>query len=88
MLSPAASNAPDWNETHPAAWNVPVDGESLAVRGAGTRGRTLRRAVCTRRGRTRSLRCVLDDVLSDVRGSLPVPESLGHLTRDSLVGFR
>ena len=24
MLSPTASNAPGWNETHPAAWNVPV----------------------------------------------------------------
>ena len=23
LLSPTASNAPDWNETHPSAWNVP-----------------------------------------------------------------
>ena len=23
LLSPTASNAPDLNETHPAAWNVP-----------------------------------------------------------------
>ena len=23
MLSPTASNAPGWKDTHPAAWNVP-----------------------------------------------------------------
>ena len=34
MLSPTASNAPARGDTHPAAWIVPVGGETLAVRGA------------------------------------------------------
>ena len=34
MLSPTASNAPAWKDTHPAARNVPVGGGSLAGRGA------------------------------------------------------
>ena len=33
MLSPTASNAPGRKDTHPAAWIVPVGGETLAVRG-------------------------------------------------------
>ena len=33
LLSPTASNAPARKDTHPAAWNVPVDGGSLAGRG-------------------------------------------------------
>ena len=34
MLSPTASNAPARKDTHPAAWNVPFGGGSLAGRGA------------------------------------------------------
>ena len=33
LLSPTASNAPARKDTHPAAWNVPVDGGRLAGRG-------------------------------------------------------
>ena len=34
MLSPTASNDPARDDTHPAAWNVPVVGESLTDTGA------------------------------------------------------
>ena len=34
LLSPTASNDPARKDTHPAAWNVPVVGESLTDTGA------------------------------------------------------
>ena len=36
MLSPTASNAPAWKDTHPAAWNVP--GRDGAGPGVGVGG--------------------------------------------------
>ena len=62
LLSPTASNAPARDDTHPAARNVPVGGDGLPDGGAQRLRTYLSLAVCTRRGRTRGLRCVLDDV--------------------------
>ena len=63
LLSPTASNDPARDDTHPAARNVPVGGDGLPDGGAPS-SRTHLRApgLCTRRGRARGLRCVLDDV--------------------------
>ena len=63
LLSPTASNAPARDDTHLAARNVPVGGDGLPDGGAPS-SRTHLRApgLCTRRGRARGLRCVLDDV--------------------------
>ena len=41
LLSPTASNAPARDDTHPAAWNVPVDGGGASV--TAPRGRLLPR---------------------------------------------
>ena len=34
LLCPTASNAPARDDTHPAAWNVPVVGDGLLDEGA------------------------------------------------------
>ena len=45
LLSPTASNAPARNDTHPAAWNVPVVGDGLLDEGA--RGSRMQPEACS-----------------------------------------
>ena len=51
MLSPTASNAPGWKDTHPAARNVPVVGRGASV--TGPWGQLLPRKEWQRDGRVR-----------------------------------
>ena len=52
MLSPTASNAPARDDTHLAAWNVPVGGDGLPDGGAQRLRTYLSLAVFTRGGCT------------------------------------